>query len=473
MGENWRPEADLTRLLRYVAFLPQTGPSSFLAGINRVELGETLVIKPKSFNRSRSWSAPQPDPEISFNEAVVAMRQAIDDATLDRMQSMTGTISAQLSAGMDRSAVFASAARQTERPIYAFTGSPVPGSAIALSARQIADESEIAARTAPIYPNAIQQRVESTLEPTLDFADRWGDLTEQPLRSYGNLGWLEATMRGAFNRGSRHILSGHFGNWSFSYDGYTAISESLLNGDLATWAKLTVGVRRQPGVRWRGAFSHSLPAFLSAAQVQSLRGFLGKERQIDGFADSYLNLSNSMIDDMRRRAQVEEITLVSRLNTGHAERVPAMDWIDIGTYVYGSRARFGIEQRDPTSDRRVLDLSFSLPTKLFIEGGVPRALAIAVSGNSVDPAVLLPNKGVQGQDWHISFNKSVGEMRTELDRLRDHTELAKLFDISGMDNGLIAWQRDPAGARADWLRYELISRTLCAARWARRLVDGG
>lgn len=463
---------DHDRWLRYVVLLPQQGRHSFFAGVQRVEPGETVVIQPAGIRHLRSWSPPSEDPHIKFNDAVEEMRATLDAAVADRMAASVGPFSAQLSAGMDSSAVFASAARQTAETIYAFTGAPLPGSVGPLPKTRFADESVIAARTAAIYPNAVHKRVQSALEPTLVYADRWAALIEQPLRSYGNLGWTEATLAGAARRGSRHILTGNFGNVSFSEDGFSAIPEALAQGQLATWIQLTAGVRRQPGVRWRGAFARSLPAILNTKQIQVLARLAGGEGEIDGFADTYLKLRHPLVEGLREWALAHEDWIFAPVRSGRAARLPLMSWIDNGCYHHGAQSAFGVEQLDPTADRRVIDLSFTLPTRLFIEGGRPRSLAIEVLRGSVDPAVLSINKGVQGQDWHISFAQSVADMRSEVRRLRDHYDLAAIIRLDDLDAGLVTWDADPATARNDFRGFELISRTLCAARWARRIIDG-
>lgn len=466
-----RAAPDLDRWLRYHTLLPQTGPASFFDGIERVEPGETLVISRSSVERLRSWIAPQADHRIDFQSAVRAMRSTIDLAVADRIAGITGPLSAQLSAGMDSSAVVASAASLTDAPIHAFTGVPAAGSPAELPPNYFADESQIAAATAGLYPNVIHHRVQSSLEPTLAYADRWGDLSGQPFRSYGNFGWIEATLFGAAQCGSREILSGNFGNISFSYDGFAAIPEALCAGQLRRWARLTAGAKREPGVRWRGALARSLPAFLSPVRLAALMGLLGKEREVDGFADTFLNPRHPMIRALRDEAQhVPMLSAATR--SGHDARVPLMHWIDNGCFNHGARLYTGIEQRDPTADRRVIDLSFTLPTHLFIDNGRPRSLAIEVLNGRVAPEVLTPVKGVQGQDWHLSFAQSVGEMRQEVARLRDHRRLAELLDLDAIDLSLDDWQRDPSAARGDFVRFELISRAVCGARWARRLLDG-
>lgn len=470
-ADDQRATPDYRRLLRYVSLLPQTGRDSFFAEVDRVEPGATILFDATGVRRLESWAPPPQDSHIGFEDAVSAMRDAIDAAVGDRMQVASGPVSIQLSAGMDSSAVFASAARQSKEPIYAFTGAPIAGSVRPMSENRFADESVIAARTAALYPSAVHERVESSLEPTLAFADRWARLIEQPLRSYGNLGWTEATLAGAARRGSGHILTGAFGNMSFSYDGFAAIPEALTHGQWKNWAQLTAGVRRQPGVRWRGALARSLPALLSPPQSQSLLKWFGKERDVDGFADTYLNLRHPLVAELCRSALDQDASL-GPTRSGRAERLRAMHWVDEGCYVHGAAVGWGVQQLDPTADRRVIDLCFRLPTRLFIHGGCPRSLAIEVLRGTVDDEVLAPRKGVQGQDWHISFGKSVADMRDEVRRLHDHTELAGMIQLDRLDETLLSWQQDPDAGSRDFRRFELLSRTLLAARWARRIIDG-
>jgi len=463
---------DYERWLRYSAMLPHTGSASFFSGVERIEPGEAIVFAEFGIRRVMAWVPPVENADIGFDEAVRAMRAALDAAVADRASSCSGPISLQLSAGMDSSAVLASTARQFGDTVYAFTGAPVPGSAGPLEPGYFADESEIAARTSALYSQVVHERVQSSLEPTLAFADRWHGLIEHPLRNYDNLGWMEATFTGAARRGSAQILTGLFGNISFSYNGSAAIPEALLNGDWARWARLTAAARRQPKARWRGALARSLPAFASPERRQTLLTLLGKDRAYVGFADTNLNLKHPMIADLRNRTRNNEALMTGRTRSGRSERLAQIRLTDQGCFTYGARERWGIEQRDPTADRRVIDLAMQLPTEIFIHQGRQRSLAIEVLRGTVDDAVLAPHKGLQGEDWHLSFAKSVAEMRQEVRRLRDHRNLTAMIKLDDLEAGLDSWERDPLAGRADAQRFESITRTLCAGRWARRIIDG-
>lgn len=199
---------------------------------------------------------------------------------------------------------------------------------------------------------------------------------------------------------------------------------------------------------------------------------LGRTVPYDGFADTHLNLEHPMIRQLRHDTRNDEALRTARTRSGRNERLALIRTTDHGCLTYGARDGWGVEQRDPTADRRVIDLSMQLPTEIFLHQGRQRSLAIEVLRGSVDDAVLAPRKGVQGADWYLSFAKSVGDMRQEVRRLRDHRDIAAMIKLDDLETGLDAWERDPLTARTEAERFELITRTICAGRWARRVIDG-
>ena len=66
-----------------------------------------------------------------------------------------------------------------------------------------------------------------------------------------------------------------------------------------------------------------------------------------------------------------------------------MSWGDRGNFNKGVLATHGLDVRDPTADRRVLEYCLAIPPEQFILGGVPRSLARRAFADRLPAAVLV------------------------------------------------------------------------------------
>src|SRR5439155_11182972 len=116
-----------------------------------------------------------------------------------------------------------------------------------------------------------------------------------------------------------------------------------------------------------------------------------------------------------RPARLTELDLASRARArahggdftfrpwrdGIALRLASINWIDPGNYNKGTLGGWGIDVRDPTADRRLIEFCLSVPTEQFFRGGVLRALGRDALADRVPPEVLNETRrGLQAADWH-------------------------------------------------------------------------
>jgi asparagine synthase (glutamine-hydrolysing) len=121
--------------------------------------------------------------------------------------------------------------------------------------------------------------------------------------------------------------------------------------------------------------------------------------------------------------------------------------IDLGTHNKGLLGGWGIDQRDPTADRRLIEYCLALPMEAYVSNGSIRALARAALADRV-PAVVLDErrKGYQAVDWHEGFAAARGELADEVRRLESCGAAAATIDLQRLRTLLDAW---PEKSRAD------------------------
>jgi asparagine synthase (glutamine-hydrolysing) len=133
---------------------------------------------------------------------------------------------------------------------------------------------------------------------------------------------------------------------------------------------------------------------------------------------------------------------------GVALRLWVLGRTDPGNHNKGSLGGWGIDRRDPTSDRRLMEFCLRVPDEQYMHGGVPRSLVRRALVDRLSPAVLGQHlKGYQSPDWHEGLCAGADMLREEVGRIAAVPEAAGLLDTERMARLLRempteAWHRD-------------------------------
>jgi asparagine synthase (glutamine-hydrolysing) len=129
-------------------------------------------------------------------------------------------------------------------------------------------------------------------------------------------------------------------------------------------------------------------------------------------------------------------------------RAWAMQRGDPGNGIKGVLGGWGIDSRDPTADKRLIEFCLSVPMEEYLRDGVPRALAKRALADRVPAAVLNEQKrGYQAADWHERLTAVRGEAAAEIARIETCPAAARLLDVDKMkrlveDWPTSGWERD-------------------------------
>jgi asparagine synthase (glutamine-hydrolysing) len=436
----------------FLALMPETGTDTFFEGIEKVPAGHIVIIDRSETRRRRYWDPAREvvrraDPD-AYGEAI---RAELDRAVRARLRRGDGPLGAHLSAGLDSGAVAATAARLSapNGRVIAYTAAPRPGWSGPGPPARLADEAGLAADTAALYPNIEHVRVSPEMVSPLAGLDRSFALLDRPLLNACNTVWWDAILDRARRDGVDVLLTGQAGNMSFSYDGVAALPWLARRG---RWLQL---IRLLRAMRGRGA-RHRHLAHLVVAPLLPRPGWRLVER--------LRGRSRRLTDHSAIRAGVAA-TLEAEASARHhdwtyqprhdpfEQRLWALRRVDNGNYNKGAVAGWGIDLRDPTADRRLVELCLSIPPAAFFADGVPRALARRMLADRLPPAVCRNDrKGYQAADWYEGLTAGRGELRAELGRAANVPLAADLIDLARLEQLQDAWPD------AGWETTEVIDR---------------
>lgn len=410
------PEPNLSTVENFIALMPEDGPETFFSKVEKVRAGHIVLVTPDGVRSERWWNPAPTQLRLSRSDCAEGLRHHLDRAVADRTGDAGQVVASHLSGGLDSSTVTATAARllaPSGRQVAAFTAVPRSGYASLPIKEGIADEGPLAAQLAAFYPNIehVLVRNERSLFSNLE---KNFFLFERPMLNLCNAAWFDQILETLRVRNIPVLLTGQAGNMGLSYDGMPLLHQLLRHGRMIRLIHEVLALRRggmRMGTIGAQAFGPLIPTPLWSA-INRLRG---KGTRLT----DYTALHPAAVGSVLKRA-VER-----RLDTSYRPRSDPLEtrlWVlrrvDMGNYNKGWLAGWGVDVRDPTSDRRLIEYCLSIPTDEFLRDGTSRALAREAFADRVPSSILWERRrGYQGADWHQSLVADEGALNQELARI--------------------------------------------------------
>jgi asparagine synthase (glutamine-hydrolysing) len=455
----------------FLALIPETGTESFFEGVERVTPGHVTVIDREGHVRSHAhWNPPLATLHLaSDGDYAAAMRSALDDAVACRLRRPSGALGCHLSAGLDSSSVTTTAARlSAPERLVAFTS--VPSGSVSTAHHVISDEGSLAGATAAMHGNIDHVCVTTNGASPLAGLDRHHQLFERPVLNPCNAVWTDAINDAAKVRGVTVMLTGQMGNLSISHGGLQELSQLARRGAFPALFGLMWQMRRR-GHRWPGLAAQAIGPFLPpAAWAWLARKF---DRALD--LDRYSALRPEAFDAfaVSDRAQQRGLDLSYRpWSDSKAMRLWALRRTDLGVYNKGVLAGWGIDMRDPTADRRVIELSLRIPERQFILNGETRSLVRRAFADRLPAAVIAERRrGAQAADWHLGFASAHAAIGEELAAFERNPQACEIIDVDRLMRAHAGWHEcDPGTEAAQWVYRTTMLRALAAGHFLRKVA---
>ncbi len=464
---------DEDQMAAWLCLLPCEPQRSFFKDIVRVAPGYRVVCE-RDAPRLERWWQPEHVSELRLaddRDYEEAVRAALEQAVRCRIGG-DELIGSHLSGGLDSSSVTATAARLLAvqgRRLTAFTAAPThpaPDERI-----RFTDEWPYAAAVAAMYPNIDHLRVANDDAPLFDALELREAGQDWPVLNPSNTVWMNGIDRAARDRNIATLLVAQMGNMTISYDGVELLASQLRGVNVLAAARTLRDLYRFGGRSWRGLIWDVANAVLPSKARRTLFRAVGRaEPELFDLSIVNPDFVRSTGIETRARAMAGNLKTVMR-GDSRAYRRSVIERNDRAHWAASTRRLFGIDTRDPTTDRRLVELCLSIPDTQYLHKGVYRSLIRRAMADRVPDQVLRERrKGRQAADWRFGFDAAIPMLKMELARFEDSPLARQCLDLPRMRTLLDGW-RGPedmdTASRSDYLLA--VNRGIAAGRFIRRI----
>jgi asparagine synthase (glutamine-hydrolysing) len=387
-----------------------------------------LEWSPRGHRLVRYWRPPAVDEGID-RDVREEFRHLLSLAVGARLRRTGGAVASHLSAGFDSSAVTSTAAKMVpdSRELIAFTMVPARGVPLSVPRRYIADESALAGETAHLL--GIKQRLVSHSGPLLDCLTDHSRYYQAPVPTVTNYGWGNEIARQAAGAGAPVLLSAPLGNASVSFGGIDLLAEWLHRGRLIEYLREARALVRNGSARWRGALFYSFDDFFPKALWERLAGMPSRTA-----ADLFIRPEwMKRVANDRIGADCDDARVRQSQYGTYADS-------DFGMFTKGTLGKHGLDERDATADRRLIEFCLRLPAEYYLHDGVTRRLAREGLADRLPQSIIRNQvRGYQGADWFAKLDpRSALEWIEEIKASRSAPQVV---DIAELRRAVERWDR--------------------------------
>ena len=426
-----------------------------------------------STTRHRYWSPADIKPVRFSSDADYAdgLRECLDVAVRRQMRS-AHPIGCMLSGGLDSSSVSALAARALaakNQRLLAFTGVPRRNFNGPVPDGCYADETPYVAAIQRHVGNIDIEYVRN--DKCDDFAqlERFFIAFDGPVRNPTNFGWMMAVLQRARARGRRVLLSGLYGNYTISWDGWSQTAAHLLNGRLLlAYRQWRLYYRNTPYSRWvalRKLLVEPLVPVWLGDWVDRRRH---PSRIVPWQDHAPIRTEFSAAMAVNARAKKAGHDFLYRMRPD--ERAKGLAQIDyIGDWHAAEKAVAGIEVRDPTADMDVVSYCFGVPPEQYLAEGIDRSLIRRAMWGLL-PEIILTNRlsGLQGADWYEKLESQRRELAFQIAEFAKSPLAKRIIDLVRLETAIENWPEGGWHTAEVFREYNLaLTRGIAGGRFLR------
>ncbi|MCO7124217.1 asparagine synthase-related protein [Sporolactobacillus shoreicorticis] len=403
----------------------------------------------------------------SDEEYIEGFKEVFERAISDRLRSKRG-IGAFLSGGLDSGSVAAYASRLMQpagEQLQTFSYIPESDFVDWTSRYYVPNEKNhvetIAAYCGNIQPHFLDFKGQSPFTEI----DRLLEIMELPYKFFENSYWIRGVFKEAQKARLSVLLNGARGNFSISWGPALDYYASLLKK--GHWLRLmreikqygrNIGVGRKKILSVVGEKAFPIVGRLLPLNDESIPTLINQT-----FAqktDVYQRISDLGYD-------LSGKTLISGFTYRKQHFKQNYSWTPTGTCYGKLSLHYGVKDRDPTNDLRVIRYCLSVPNEQLVRKGVDRALIRRSTENLLPDSIRLNqrSRGIQGADMIHRMAPDWNEWLNELHHMQHDSLITDLINQDTIDQGIKTMETGPQPDLAFNLHFKVLMRAFILYRF--------
>nr|WP_164667422.1 lasso peptide isopeptide bond-forming cyclase [Virgibacillus doumboii] len=396
------------------------GSLTVIKGTKQVPPSHSITVVEGQVNISK-YHTLVVNKEIKYKndrDYVDAFRDVFQNAVDSRLRTHL-PVGSQLSGGLDSGAVVSFAAktlRKKNKQLHTFSYIPESDFKDWTPRHRMANEQPFVESTVQHVGGIKDHYLNFEGKSSISEIDEWLEIMEMPYKFFENSFWVKGIFEKAKQQGIGVLLSGARGNFSISWgpalDYYAGLLRKMkwfrLNSELQRYS-INNGVNKKARLL-QLIGKKAFPSLNRSKEVYQLPMLINPEfaKRMDVF-----NKVESHGIDINRDSKPN----IYEVRKQHFEK--EYMWNSTGTSGTKLSLRYGLWNRDPTNDIRVIRYCLALPEEQFVRNGLDRALIRRATKVYLPDKVRLNQsvRGIQGADWVHRMTPSWGLFIKELQQL--------------------------------------------------------
>jgi asparagine synthase (glutamine-hydrolysing) len=402
----------------------------------------------------------------SDEDYVDAFREVFQNAVQSKLRTNM-KVGGHLSGGLDSGSVAAFAAKslRTEgKQLHTFSYVPVDDFVDWTHKSRIANERPLIESTVNYVGNIATNYLSfKDKNPYLEI-DEWLGTLEMPYKFFENTFWLRGIYEEASSQGIGILLNGQRGNWTISwgpmFDYYALLFKKM------NWFRLYQEINA-----YSNKFGVGKRRIISAVN-KKLFPFIYQTRDINDEFPVFINKDFASKTRVIEKLQEHGIDTRGRVGSNtYKIRMHQFQqlyyWNTTGTYGAKLSLRYGIVDRDPTNDLRVIRFCLSVPEGQFVQNGIDRSLIRRATKEYLpdDIRLNMRTRGVQGADGVHRMIPIWGRFIDEIEQLITDPLINELIDVKALEKCISLIKNNPKSEFAFEFEFKILMRTLILYRF--------
>lgn len=382
-----------------------------------------------------------------------------------------------LSGGLDSVSVACIASEQLKQEgeaLYSYTQVPIKDYVDHLPATRLADETEYVEETVRFCGNILPNFVDSEGKNMYTEIDRLLEIYEQPYKILENATWIKEIAELAAVDGVGVLLTGQAGNATVSWGNFNGYMQYLLKTfKFQTFVK---ELRAYAVLHHISPIREALDAFISLSFFATKLWQKARAKSGKGLMLSPINpefYQSIQMDRRFRQYGFDNAFIRKRDSFGgrYALLAPA-GFSHRAVLLNKMNLSAGIESRDPTADKRIIEFCMNLPENQWVRAGQERRFIRCVMKGQMPDRVRM-NTSVKGQQAADIFQRILPrweQIREEMRTIGEHPLERKYLNVDLIQNLLQVYERIDCDERGGH-GLRMLFRALIFTRFLRKLTS--